>query len=225
MSVYAYFNEEIETDESFQIKSPDGTHTHPYLGEWQLGRHDGQYTVYLSGLKGVVPSVLAKYFTGISAIEWISGTPARENGVYEHKSATTEVETECTDSRNRTFKTKLSIRADKLEDAEELYQLIRTGDIRPTKSYEAPQGGLSRKELETQLAEANSRVKQLQLSQSDTEDLQRLRKWEGEAEAELRRHFTRERLVKQTIYDLMQGIWPFCLKRKLAQELQNALNV
>lgn len=228
MSVYAYLDPKIEQDEKFHSQTFTGSHgpiTYQYLGDWQLGRLDGKRALYLSSVNGEVPPALTEYVTGFSVVDYIPGTPARENGVYDHKSATAEVETECTNAKNRTFKTKITIYTQKLEDARELLQLIRTGDIRPTKSYEGKQGGLSRQELEAQLAEANSRIEQLQLSQSDIDDLRRLRKWEGEVNAELRREH-RVRIAILHIVDLLrQKSWPFSNSGKVANDLDEALRI
>ena len=129
----------------------------------------GRWLVELNRLTDPIPSVLVNLVEEITLQEWVSFYSRREAGIYRFGSAEAEVGTGKTDSdMNRIT---VFIRSKKMEDLRELYHRLLVGSIRTEESYEGPQGGLSRAELEqrvvvlmSELREAQCQVAQHQMA-------------------------------------------------------------
>jgi hypothetical protein len=89
-----------------------------------------------------------------------------------------------------------------MDDLLELYRQIRSGSIRPERSYESPQGGMSRAELEKELEQMNLIASKLEV--------------ELYAERNKLHNLLKDMEIGLgTLLDSLQGEWPFCNKGKL----------
>lgn len=116
-----------------------------------------------------IPSIVAEMVEEISLFEEIA--PARffrELGIYKLEGVK-DVEAEVDFTPNSAFY-RIRIRGKKMEDIIGLFRAIKVGSIRPDESYEAPQGGKSRQQLE---AELTATQQQLSGAQSDLSRLER----------------------------------------------------
>lgn len=93
-----------------------------------------------------VPPPLDWLVEEVSFMGDIPAVPHREYGVYRHESARAQV----TKSRRRCAKAYIVGKT--IADVRELYHRILAGSIRPEESYEKPQTGKSRKEMEAAFA-------------------------------------------------------------------------
>ncbi|MBP9771359.1 MAG: hypothetical protein KBD16_00325 [Candidatus Pacebacteria bacterium] len=84
----------------------------------------------------------------------------RETGVYRHETAKAELDTRPASRGQREYR--VEIRGTKVADVFELLRRIRIGTIRPEQSFEGPQGGLSRQELEERLQYTEREIARLQ---------------------------------------------------------------
>lgn len=152
MSTYVYFDSKIKEHAGFKSRpykdsSGDdmkifGENLFQELGGLRMTLGDGEE----------VPEELMNLVQGVSLHENIACTPARERGIYRHQSAEGEVDVY---SGGRITQYAVKIRGKELADVRELYQKIRVGTIRPETSYDGPQGGKSRTELEKELERAS----------------------------------------------------------------------
>jgi len=86
----------------------------------------------------------------------------REAGIYNHETARAEVSVPQRGfGKDTDYHQNISISAKNMEDARELLHLIKTGQIRPTESYEGPQTGKSAAELHEELAEAQATIERM----------------------------------------------------------------
>lgn len=122
-----------------------------------------------------IPEVVNELVEEITLRDWFSGA-RRETGLYAHNSAIAEVGWD-------DKKINVSASAKKMDDLVELVHKIREGTIRPEKSYEGPQGGLSRTELIAEIERLNDFTR-VTISELDIE-LQSMNESHAKLEAEL----------------------------------------
>lgn len=163
----------------------------------------GRWLIELYRLTDPIPSVLENLVEEITLQEWVSFYSRREAGIYRFGSAEAEVGTGKTyGDMNRIT---VFIRSKKMDDLCELYQRLLVGSIRPEESYEGPQGGLSRVELEQQI---EALMRELRVAQCEAK----------ESHGRLVR-------VKDVLYnfrnrfDGRMWMWPFCTKRSVVDML------
>lgn len=154
----------------------------------------GRWFITLYDLTDAIPAVLESIVDEISVFVSLPIYSPREMGIYEHKSATAEIDTD--NLGGKTDKFRLKIITKTMEDARELIEQFRCGTIRPKLSYEASQGGKSYAELEAEVERiqrnANGAIEFLKA------DLHTLR------------------------CDLETG-WPFCTKQAMINEISRIL--
>lgn len=106
-----------------------------------------------------IPEELKDLVEKVSCYEAIPRMSHRESGIYQHKSAECELTPDDYGNAKRDKPMyALKITAKNLEDIRELLRLIKTGPIQPEESYEGPQGGKSRRQLEDELAQIQRRL-------------------------------------------------------------------
>ena len=150
MSVNVYLvGEKVREMSEFKIvggKKKDGGSWKQFtLSGINLSYDKGRFYICLDQPTEKISSLLADIVDEVSFWEWFPSDPAREVGIYNHKSAEAEVESP------RENSVRVRIIAKKMEDLLELYRKIRIGSIRPTKSYEGEQDGMSKVQLEKEL--------------------------------------------------------------------------
>ncbi len=124
----------------------------PGFRDCKLYSDNGRWYAILSDWAEAVPTLIVSIVDEISWIGHIPANPPREIGRYVHESAKATLDgvVECA-SKGGPGKIKLVIVAKKMEDLLELRHRIRVGSIRPVESFEGPQGGKSRTELEAEI--------------------------------------------------------------------------
>jgi len=161
MAINVYLKgDEVKNVEGFVTKTRKqngqewNEYTLPGVNLW----HDkGRWHTMLHEPTEPVPVAVANIVEEISFHEWTALEPHREAGIYRHESAEAEVEPDMIGGK---MKLKIRIKAKKMEDLRELYRRIRVGSIRPEQSYEGPQDGLSRNQLETALDRTNEELEE-----------------------------------------------------------------
>jgi len=112
---------------------------------WVVGREQARNFVTLDENDVTMPSDLKGMVEMVSWWEVVRDEPHREFGEYPDEGAQAVVDHYDYDSNGR--RVLIKIHGVKLEDVRRLYSEIRGGKVRPTLSYEAPQGGMSHQEL------------------------------------------------------------------------------
>lgn len=145
MSINVYLNgDEVVKHEGF---SEINNHSAMFLG-MKLCFGKGRY--YFTLAEGdPIPEVFADLVDEISLRDTPTGVARRECGIYEHATAAAEVQ--CTSDKLPI----IQITGKNMKDVAELLLLIKTGEIRPVKSFEGSQTGKSRIDLERDLEMAN----------------------------------------------------------------------
>jgi len=198
MSVRAYFNEaKIKKLPSFTSKRyPDNSGDDMRVMNQQLLR-EGDRLYMMLGDHDAVPASLEDALEEITLRSFFPVLAKRETGIYRHKSAEAEVDERSTGKGGSEYT--FSARTKNIEDAQELLRLVRTGEIRPTESYEGPQDGPSRKDLEAEVERLRN------IARTADKDYRELRNLE-------------DGLTKLT-EELRTGRWPFCSKREMRTRL------
>jgi hypothetical protein len=114
-----------------------------------LRRDKGRWLLNLSDPTDPVPAIIADIVDEISLYENFAQVSARETGVYRYRSAEGTLEV---NQHDRKAGYQVKILGKKMEDIRTLLRLIKTGAIRPEESYEGPQSGRPKRDLELQLA-------------------------------------------------------------------------
>ena len=183
-----------------------------------------------------IPDEFKDFVDEISFYQTIPQMGRRESGVYRHESARCEL-TPGDHGNNRRDKPiyLLKISAKNLEDIQELLHKIKTGSVRPDESYEAPQGGESRAELETTFNHLEKVLKLLDRSTAEqarltleVQDLQAAGRLCGSevvrvrAERDLAQN--QIRAVLGVFAKFNDQVWPWCLKSKVGTMINLAVN-
>lgn len=162
MSVRVYFKDDIRKCPSFR-QNPGESKRATVCEVVDIYRtEDNRWYYHLSSnhdrvhpdLVGLVDEV------SIRSSLRISNKAIREAGIYRHKTAQGEVEAPFLDTSRNTTQN-IAITAKNLEDALELLERIKAGEIRPETSYESTQSGMSRAELVQALATARADLRTL----------------------------------------------------------------
>lgn len=182
MSMNIVLSEDVRKDPLFKLHKDGGT---AEVQGVTVFLHKGPPFV-MSELSSGIPTAVAMYVEGFSVYEWLPMLGGREMGVYRHESAVAEIDViHVGPNQDRQKQYKIRLTAKSIEDAHELIHLFRTGKIRPVESFEGPQGGKSRAELEREVDKAKKDVASL---------AERLKNAE---EAEGNERAARETLVKR----------------------------
>lgn len=180
MAVYVYLN--MTKARRLNVRSGD-------VGN--LVFHMGRCYIILSN-SDPVPSAVADIVEEVSLYERVPSISPREAGIYRYQSAEAEVD------HDDSGRLEIRVRAANKEDAIALYRMIRTGSLRPEQSYEEPQGGMSRAQLENEVA--------------------RLKKGENDAFYQLAAR------LRGICGELDEGVWPFCRKKKVLFLIDTAIS-
>ncbi|EKE10836.1 MAG: hypothetical protein ACD_15C00194G0007 [uncultured bacterium] len=120
-----------------------------------------RWYVALRDLNDWIPKTIEKLVEQISFHGSFDRVKGRELGIYRHKTAEAEVGIGSSGYL-------VDMKASKLEDARELFLKIRTGEIsRPESSFEGEQNGMSRQQLEQELATISAKAGELEQQTSD----------------------------------------------------------
>jgi len=123
----------------------------------------------------VIPDELKDLVEEISCYEVIPQMGARESGIYRHESAECELMPEDYGNAKREKPMyRLKIRAKKMEDIRALLHMVKTGTIRPVESYEEPQGGKTRRQLESELTQTQQQLSEARETIKEIGELARL---------------------------------------------------
>ena len=178
-----------------------------FNGMTVLGGSGSLYIII--GENDEVPAELTEYVERITLYEKISAARmSRETGIYRHESAEAELEFE-SGGKKTYYLTK--IRGKKMEDVRTLLRLIKIGVIRPDESYENPQMGLSRAELQEDLKETWARYESLkrELREGETKIYQ-LKGTIARLNAEL----------DSLRFETFTGGWAFCSKQRVRDAIR-----
>ncbi|TSC59749.1 MAG: hypothetical protein LiPW15_769 [Parcubacteria group bacterium LiPW_15] len=199
MSVRAYFNEaKIKKLPSFTSKRyPDNSGDDMRVMNQQLLR-EGDRLYMMLGDHETIPGGLEDACEEVTLHEFFPMLAKRETGIYRHKSAEAELDEQHMGGKNR-IDYAFSASAKNIGDAKELLRLVRAGGIRPSESYETPQGGMSRKDLE---AEVERLRRVTRIADKDYVELRSLNTGLNELAEELRTSW-----------------WPLCSKRGMRARL------
>ncbi len=162
MSINVYLKDgEVEKLDGFDtIDHRDGSKNYRVsrIDLWRETRN-GRLYVVLHELMESIPTLVADIVEEISLHELFPSEPKREAGIYLHGSARAEVEPKFINGR---MQNRVCATAKSMKDLRELYEAIRVGSIlRPDKSYEGKQDGMSRIQLEKELERLQSEKTEL----------------------------------------------------------------
>ncbi|MES2213625.1 MAG: hypothetical protein V4473_02190 [Patescibacteria group bacterium] len=149
MSVNLYLNNKVRELEGFKSErySDNSGDKITFNGVQVFGEKGRLYLMWSED--SPVPDELKDLVEEISCYETIPQMGRRESGIYRHESAKCELTPEDYGNAKREKPMyKLKIIATKLEDIKAILHKVKTGAIRPEESYEGPQSGKSRRELE-----------------------------------------------------------------------------
>jgi hypothetical protein len=185
-----------------------------------------------------VPKVLLPHVKEISFRDCIITGAQREVGIYKHASATAEVNfTSATSGTNLVYL--VSINGKILDDIRTLLQLIKTGAISASESFEGKQQGETRAELEEELRIAKTNFekamgvlidREKELSSAESKLLgaeKKAEEWRSDYNLE---HSRVMRIYRLLAEELPVGLfnkrfyWPWCSKRKCAAKIHHILN-
>ena len=170
----------------------------------------GRWYIHLNQ-NSPIPQVLAEVVDEVSIFETIPAHPSRERGVYNLESARATVDVGYYGDLGGMMTYEVIITAKTLEDARELLERIKIGNIhRPDVSYDAPQSGKSRQELEVELEETN-RV--LAAMETEVDRVRRIANDLMSLKADLR-----------SFYRDLERRWPFCTTGRVEREISAILN-
>lgn len=148
MSTRVYLTDEVMKLEGFSnVTDGCGERGFPLV---RINDNNGRLYLNIS-YGNPVPAIVAGVVDEVSIFEVIPGQPSRETGIYNLESATAMVEF-CHCDHGVVVRREITITAKTLEDAREILRRIKIGSIRPDESYEGQQSGMSRVELEAELA-------------------------------------------------------------------------
>lgn len=199
MSVNVYLKgEEVQKLEGFTIRKRQGGKP---IQEWdeyevpgvKLFRDKGRWFVMLSE-SDPVPEAVKDIVEEISFHAIIPRLAAREAGIYRHESAKAKVKPW---NSGHEWKLEIRIEGKEMEDIRELFHKIEVGSIRPEESYEGPQSGKSRADLEAELERMRQELR-------DAND----------ALKSLKAYLSRFSL------ELEAERWPFCTKERVASMIR-----
>lgn len=197
MSINLYLNNKVRELARFKSTPyPDGSGDKMTINGINLFGDKGRLYLMCSE-DFVIPDELKDLVDDVSCYETIPQMAPRESGVYRYESAECELTPEDYGNAKREKPVyKLKIKAKKLEDIQALVHKVKTGTIRPDESYEGPQGGMSRAELERELSLSR---KLLLDSCEKLQDMQVLS------------------------LNLRYSRWPFCMSKRVAQRIMKIL--
>ena len=160
MSVNVYLNNKVRELYGFgSVPYSDGSGDKMmYKGLHLFGGEKGRLYLMWDD-EAVIPDELKELVEEISWYDTIPQMGRREAGVYRYESA----ECELTPGDHGNAKREkpvywLKLKAKNMEDIRVLIHKVKTGAIRPEESYEEPQGGKTRQQLENELAETQHQL-------------------------------------------------------------------
>ena len=192
MSINLYFKNSVRELSSFKSERyPDNSGDKITLNGSNLHGDKGRlYAMWNEG--SPIPDDLKDHVEEVTFQEFVPRMAAREYGIYRHLTAECDLmPAEQGNAKRERPMFWFRMTAKNLEDIQELKYKIMTGTIRPEESYEGPQGGKSRRQLECELqqtqqqlgealeesrllrTELDSRVSQWRLLYAGKGDLQR----------------------------------------------------
>lgn len=175
---------------------------------------DWYFTLY--NVDDNIPDALKELVERVVYMGRFSFLPAREAGEYLHESAVAKVSS-IDNSGKGNRENSIRIDAVKMEDLRELLKQIRVGSIRPHKSYEGPQNGLSRNKLEAELKEANAK---LELSWVEIDHLKELLTEKATERIDDARKLA---MVGNFKFTMAHTIWPLCFRTRVVRALSDIL--
>lgn len=153
MSANLYLNNKVRDLNGFKSQPyPDNSGDKMTLNGMHVFHEKGR--LYLMwGEDAVIPEELKDLVEDISCYETIPRMGHRESGVYRLESAECELTpVDYGNAKREKPMYMLKVTAKSLEDIKAILHLVKTGAIRPDESYEEPQGGKTRRQLEDELA-------------------------------------------------------------------------
>lgn len=151
MGFRVYFKDAVETHSLFKTEirgGRDDRYTEHSVCDMRLKKDEGRWCHddYGQPMDSVPPALRETgLIDGFSYQVYLHSKADREAGIYEHNSARAEVDRDLFDNKPRL---RITIKAKELIDLHALYEAIRSGSMRPKKSYDGPQCGLSREDLQ-----------------------------------------------------------------------------
>ena len=201
MSMNLYLNRKIYNDKGF-IKKEDsnGSHLHSLHG---IPIQDEKGILYVVHPEEIpIPDELNEYITKVSLWTQMSAERAtRETGIYKLGGSEADVQI-VSESKGRVYTIKIV--GEKFDSVYELLKKIRTGSIRPVESYEGKQCGLSRVELEEEMARKQLEIETLNNKIAELEGrLDQVSKNKRLQDEQLRE-------IQTVLANMSKARWPLC---------------
>lgn len=187
----------------------------------------GREFIALGSTERALPPKLVELVEEITLSDSIPIIPRRESGLYHNqtKSARAEVENNASvDCRKNVF-----ITGKNIEDVQELFLAIKSGNIYPSMSYEDPQGGKSRAELEAevthwqrQYGDANFELKRVNglLKEVEEDYLEYHDQVAGHID-----DGEKIQLLRQLLGRIANCRWPFCTRPGIVRQISKILGI
>ncbi len=195
MSANLYFTDEVRNLPGFKSTPyADGSGDRMQIGGITLFNDRGRLCTFVGDEGAKLPEELQKYVAEFSLYITMAEVARRETGIYCQGSA--EAELEVAEYSKGRLGYRVRARGKKAEDVRELLRMIRAGEIRPERSYEGQQIGMSRSELEAKVAS--------------------LAEKNGELHSAMRKLAELRKLAD----DLRAERWPWCSKISVADKIR-----
>jgi hypothetical protein len=160
MSTNLYLNNEVKKSNGFK-STPYPDHSGDNMTINGMNVFGAKGRLYLMWNEDdPIPEELKDLVEEISCRKTIPQMGRREAGIYRHGTAECELTPDDygNGKREKPVYT-LKITAKNMEDIKEVLHKVKIGTIRPDESYEGPQGGRSRRQLESELLEAQATIR------------------------------------------------------------------
>ncbi len=204
MSINVYLKDEVQQattgfEEKEKAESGHKRSEYRRVSGTSLLHDKGRWYFILHYLTDQIPDSVKEFVEEISCFETFSSQPKRALGVYKFES----VEAELDDWDKGKYQ--LKMRGKSMENMLKLYRLIRAGQTFPVESYDGQQSGVSRSELEAELEQMQSEMRNLREARGIL--------WGLIIHIGM---FTNDKLGKER--------WPFCTKRRVIREITKILD-
>lgn len=159
MTVDVYLKEEVRELPGFKI-GHDNVVTLNGMRVFGFGEENNRLHI-MWNKKALIPDELADFVKEVSCYDTIPRMGYRESGIYRHESAQCELIPIDNGSFNREkLAYGLGVTAKNMEDLKAILHLVKTGRIRPKESYDCPQDGKTREQLESELMQTQQLLKE-----------------------------------------------------------------
>lgn len=169
-----------------------------------------------------VPNAWQPYIDGISWYLDFPKTAGRETGVYRNEDCECTVEVNLSYGRNQSPVYRMKCTGTNLPSMRQLVHQIKTGVIRPDESFEAPQGGASRAEMEHEIQKLKSDLESVRIQSEDyNAAIMQLRAQASKDSTEIRKLKKTIDLVKELVKTWSMRRMPWIKRRAVIKSLED----